>query len=366
MSIATAITNLQGRVESAYDKIEERGGTLPQVLNTANLPDAIDSIPQGGGSAKKWGMTLDEIAYVDNSGTLNIFGGLSGSTVNFTGIGRVYPAAFYNAFKNNSAIQNASFPDLSVVNNTDSFHYAFYGRSNLVSASFPKLNSVTGDSAFREAFTNCTSLGEISFPELSVVGSTTSKDIFNGAFKGCTSLSLVSFPKLLNSSGYSSTFQTAFEGCTSLSTISFPELSGNLGNNHFNKAFNSCTALTTVSFPKLKEASGNYIFTQAFTGTQVTTLSFPELSTMYSTGSAAGGAPFKDNTTLTALYFPKLIGMSTNNTKTNVTATHLFDGCTNLVQIHFGEANQTIIEGSSGYATKWGAPNANCQIYFDL
>lgn len=371
MSIATAITNLQGRVESAYDKIEEKGGALPQVLNTANLPDAIDSIPQSGGSAKKWGMTLDEIAYVNESGTLNIFGGLSGSTVNFTGIGKVYPGAFYDAFMNNAAIQSASFPDLSVVNNSNSFHTTFYGCSNLVSASFPKVNSVTGDSAFYQAFMNCTSLGEISFPELSVLGTGTFASIFNSAFKGCTSLSSISFPKLKETNAAIATtqarhFQNAFQGCTSLSSISFPELTNIFGSNLFANAFDGCTALTSISFPKLVEAGGNAIFSEMDKNTQVTTLSFPELSTMYQTGSGTVFATFRNNTTLTALYFPKLIGMSTSNTKTAVNATHLFDGCTNLVEIHFGEENQTIIEGSSGYATKWAAPNANCQIYFDL
>lgn len=371
MSIATAITNLQSRVESAYDKIEEKGGALPQVLNTANLPDAIDSIPQSGGSAKKWGMTLDEIAYVNESGTLNIFGGLSGSTVNFTGIGRVYPGAFYDAFMNNAAIQSALFPDLSVVNNSDSFHTAFYGCSNLVSASFPKVNSVTGDSAFNQAFVNCTSLGEISFPELSAVGAATYTTIFYRAFEGCTSLSSVSFPKLKEMNATlpnTSTrhFNAAFKGCTSLSSISFPELTKIVGTSIFQSAFENCTALTSISFPKLVEAGGNYIFDGMTQNTQVTTLSFPELSTLYNTGNNASNATFKNSTTLTALYFPKLIGMSTSQTKTAVNATHLFDGCTNLVEIHFGAENQTIIEGSSGYATKWAAPNANCQIYFDL
>lgn len=369
MSVERALHDLQNRIANAYTVIGTKGGTLPSVQDTANLSTAIDTIPTGGGSAKKWGMTLDEIAYVNDAGQLKHFGGLSGSTVNFTGVRSVSPATFYDAFRNNATIQSASFPDLSVVNSLYSFHGAFYGCSNFVSASFPKLISAFGDYVFEEAFMNCTSLGEISFPELSAVGSGNSKNAFTKAFQGCTSLSSISFPKLLKCDGSTATgfvFQGVFDSCPSLSTISFPELSSIYGVSYFITAFRNCTKLTTVSFPKLKEAGGNSIFNQAFTGTQVTTLSFPELSTLYNTGSSAANATFKDNPTLTALYFPKLIGMSTNTTKTNVTATHLFDGCKNLVEIHFGSANQTIIEGSSGYATKWGAPNANCQIYFDL
>lgn len=303
MSIATAITNLQGRVESAYDKIEEMGGTLPQVLNTANLPDAIDSIPSSGGTTKKWGMTLDEILYA-NDGVLHTFGAVSGD-VNFNGISSIAEYGLYGTFRN-SSIKSVSFPDLTTTSNYG-MTSAFYDCANLLSVSFPGLTNI----------------------------------------------------------GYFVMSET-FTGCTALTNISFPELSTITGNSGMFGAFNGCVSLTTASFPKLKEVSGNRTFGQAFVSTQVTTLSFPELSTMYNTGTLNSIACFYNNTTLTALYFPKLIGMSTTNTKTAVNATHLFDGCTNLAEIHFGAENQSIIEGSSGYATKWGAPNANCQIYFDL
>ena len=47
MSIATAIQTAQQRVAAAYDKIQEKGGILPEPQNLANIPDAIDSIPSG-------------------------------------------------------------------------------------------------------------------------------------------------------------------------------------------------------------------------------------------------------------------------------------------------------------------------------
>lgn len=48
MSIATAITNAQGRVAACYTSVNTMGGTLPETQNLANLPDAIESIPTGG------------------------------------------------------------------------------------------------------------------------------------------------------------------------------------------------------------------------------------------------------------------------------------------------------------------------------
>lgn len=256
MSIATAITNLQGRVESAYDKIEEKGGALPQVLNTANLPDAIDSIPQEEIDKRKFGTTIDEVfhvQYVDNKHTLGLFGGCT--DLNFTGITNVWSYAL--------------------------------------------------------AYT----------------------------FRGCTNLKSVSFPDLLQvgeQSGYKMCFYSAFYGCTSLSSVSFPSLTSVGGNQGFQEAFNGCGALTTVTFPSLQSMSGRNtvnVFTDAF----------------------------KNCTGLTSISFPALAAINGIATMQDA-----FSGCTNLVEIHFGQAHQAAIEAHEGYSTKWGAPNANCQIYFDL
>lgn len=51
MSIATAITALQGRVEDAYTALAGKGATIPATKNTANLPTTINSIPSGGGGS---------------------------------------------------------------------------------------------------------------------------------------------------------------------------------------------------------------------------------------------------------------------------------------------------------------------------
>lgn len=49
MSIATAITAAQGRVANAYTAVSTKGGTIPATQNLTNLPNAILSIPSGGG-----------------------------------------------------------------------------------------------------------------------------------------------------------------------------------------------------------------------------------------------------------------------------------------------------------------------------
>lgn len=45
MSVASEITALEGYLTNAYDKVNAKGGTLPQNKNMQNLTNAIDSIP---------------------------------------------------------------------------------------------------------------------------------------------------------------------------------------------------------------------------------------------------------------------------------------------------------------------------------
>lgn len=61
------------------------------------------------------------------------------------------------------------------------------------------------------------------------------------------------------------------------------------------------------------------------------------------------------------------ISKASNYTASNgdLGSQNTFYNCTALKEIHFVSANQTAIESSTGYATKWGAPSS-CTIYFDL
>ena len=65
MSIATAITDLQGRIEDAYDALELKGATIPATKNTYNLPTTIGTISTGGGSAEK-----KDVNFIDYDGSI--------------------------------------------------------------------------------------------------------------------------------------------------------------------------------------------------------------------------------------------------------------------------------------------------------
>ena len=139
--------------------------------------------------------------------------------------------------------------------------------------------------------------------------------------------------------------------------------------NAFQDMLKNCNASegVSVSFPKLESINGTKVFAGLWNNMTPasTTVSFPELTKIKGAGTTPATAPFSYCTTITRFDFPKLTVMASGNTD-NVDARYLFNNCTNLVEIHFAAANQSIIEAASGYATKWGAPNANCTIYFDL
>ena len=318
MSIATAITNLQGKIANAYTAIQEKGGTLPQVQNAANLSATIEAIPLGGGGPDYGTGGLSNIFYTPNGDgeNMNWFGNVS--SITFTGI--------------------KSIADMK---------YAFYtnGKYNLKSVSFPDLEVLSGDSSWSNSFVFNAGLSSVTFPKVSTI--VNANNLFSNAFDTCFALSSLSFPEVKYIIGGGSSYQ----------------LDGIFGTRLYNGY------IKEVSFPKLEyvdKASPLRIDSL----TSITQLTLPELTAVYcSQSSMSNYAGFYHNSKITALYLPKLSVMSksvpgTENPPNDLSA--IFNGCTNLVEIHFGAENQAIIEASDGYATKWGAPNANCQVYFDL
>ena len=58
MSITTAIQNAQEKIANSYSAVREKGGTVPETQNLANLPEAIRSI---SGSAGETGDIIDVV-----------------------------------------------------------------------------------------------------------------------------------------------------------------------------------------------------------------------------------------------------------------------------------------------------------------
>lgn len=59
-TISQNLAKLSSHLEDAYTAIDSKGGTVPGTHNATNLSAAIESIPSGGGSSEKYGMTIDQ------------------------------------------------------------------------------------------------------------------------------------------------------------------------------------------------------------------------------------------------------------------------------------------------------------------
>lgn len=173
-------------------------------------------------------------------------------------------------------------------------------------------------------------------------------------------------------------FDHAFYFCRNFSTVDLSNLTTIIGHQAFSYAFAN-SGLTNVSFPSLEIIGKSSLnsweysyghFSASFRGTNITTLTFPELTAIYNTGAtAASTAVFYNNDTIQKMYFPKLStitygsGASTTNQNAHK---NLFNGCSALTEIHFGAANQSAIEATDGYSTLWGRGAGNATVYFDL
>ena len=316
MSIATSIQNAQWKVENAYTTGSSKGGTLPATQNLANLPTAIDSIPSWW-SSTKYGISIDDMfGEVDANGQLGL---PTGKTVDLVVRGFTSMGNF-------------------------ALSYKFYRNSKYKSATFPDLVHADGASCMDRAFNYCLGLETVSFPALVTAN-------------GGTSLSY------------------CFNSCSFLVSASFPELEEAKGATCVQYAFSACNNFESVSFPKLRiiwnDAAGTGTtyrqFYYAFQNdTKLTELSFPKLEEIWCNWTAANTGTFGYNSYIEKIYMPKLTTISkTSSYSSSLGANNIFTNCTALTELHFWAANQSAIQATTGYATKWWAPST-CTIYFDL
>lgn len=417
----TDVSGVYGLYQAFYGNTALTNINLTGLTNISGTA-ALQYTFYGCNNANMSGLTFTNLASLSGSSALQYaFANSSIPTVSFPALTSISGAACMNyAFQNDIALTSATFPVLTSITGQNAFSGAFYGCSNLTTLSFPNLVSVTGGTPFNQVMYN-TGITSFELPELTTVSTGGLQQLCYYA-KNLTSLSL---PKLQYAQGDSCLkeicrMQSSSTNYSKITSISIPNLEVVEGHNALEEAFRNCYQCTSISFPKLKTLIGRqaarYMFRdcsglstsytfplleqlggepsysvnhnqlspynggemcQAFYGSPITQVSFPSLQKIYHYSSTtASYAMFYGNTTITRLDFPALTTISLPPTLVGTTyetnnhykygPLHLFDGCTNLVEIHFGSANRSAIEATEGYATLWGAPNANCTVYFDL
>lgn len=319
MSISSELTALDGYILGAYDEINDKGGTVPQNKNMANLATAISSIPSGGG------------------------GGINREANN---------AGVYGA---PSSSFEFSLPSNATNLATYSLYYAFYGCLGVTSADMHTLTSITDSSAMGWAFCNCSALASVDLRSLRTVSGQSS---MQNAFQGCRGLTSVNLSSLTTVSG-SQCMNAIFSGCSLLTSIDLGSLTTLSATNCMANAF-SRTGIASINFSSLSSITGAQSFSGAFSNCgSLKSLSFPSLSSV--TGSQAFSSAFATCSSLQSLSFPSLTPSSfgSNTNQFN----RMLRYCSN-VTVHFPASIQSTIGSWADVTSGFGGTNTT--VLFDL
>lgn len=183
MTIAEQILRIKDNISSAYAKAEEKGATLPEVLNSDNLPSTIESIT-GGGSGDFLGI-----------GNFKVVDGVA------------QPLGSYD-------ISN-TFKDITSIVDNGMSNACTNKKTLTGSVNFANLTSI-GNSGLYNAFGSCSNISYANFPKLETMN-------YRGlmyAFNGCTNLKEVSFPSFINAGSYTNQFSNMLSGCSDV-TVHF-------------------------------------------------------------------------------------------------------------------------------------------------
>lgn len=276
--------------------------------------NGVKVVGVGGGTASKYNCDVNDfLGELNASGQLQLVTGNNKQLV-FPSVKSLAAYALMYKFYRNNALTSVSFPELTTCATSSCMNYCFAYSTNIVTAAFPALKTISA-SAWSYTFNGCTKLKTV---DLSALESITATTALQYAFGGCTALESVDF-SALKIIGNATTTSTNYR--------------------QFYYTFQNCSKLTT--------------------------LTFPELEAIYCNGTANNQGAFAYNNKLTKLYFPKLTYIGKTSGYSNATAANnIFYSCSALTEIHFAAANQSAIEASTGYSTKWGRSAAT--VYFDL
>lgn len=137
MAISDTITSMQNHLKNAYEKVSEKGGTVPSEKNMANLSEAIGSVPSGDNTLLNslidrsiTEISNDEVKSVGKSSFNNCE---KLTSVNFTLCTVIYD----NAFQNCTKLTSVNLPICSNINS-----YVFYNCSKLSSLNLPLCSNI--------------------------------------------------------------------------------------------------------------------------------------------------------------------------------------------------------------------------------
>jgi len=212
MSIATAITDLSGRIQDAYTALAAKGATMPATRNSYNLSSTIDTVPTGGGGSVYGISSAYQIIGRAGTGGVGIEWSDPFDAV-LSGWTSTEESQFSRLFDSNGNIRSVSFPDLQTIDAEYSLEYLCNNASNCSAAYFPSLTTITLNGAtsphsgasyvLRQAFSG-TQVRSITFPELKTMIGRTAQGLVVPLFRifGNNIAGDLYFPKVDNIAGY--------------------------------------------------------------------------------------------------------------------------------------------------------------------
>lgn len=242
-TIAEQLTSLANTKTAIKDAIVAKGVSVADTDTFASYATKIGEIQAGGGSATKFGATVDTfLGDVGADGTLQATT-WSGPLV-FSGVKIIGNSALYQAFYNRSGITSVDMSSLQTIG-ASGLYQAFNNCRSITSVDLSSLQTV-GVYGLGNAFYTCTGITSVDISSLQTVD----QNGLQGAFYGCTGITSVNLSSLqsVGSNGLSNTFYN----CNKLTTVSFPSLTSvqtnSFGTATYTYIFGNCTALTEIHF----------------------------------------------------------------------------------------------------------------------
>lgn len=279
----------------------------------------------------KFGVSIDGIfGDVDENGYLDWVPAGGSINLDLSGVQRIRANVFAYKFYGNRSLESIVMPDIETSYSDEVFFYAAY-ISSLKRFEAPKLKTIRNMSYFEKAVSGT----PIEYLDLSAVETISGLSACYGMCTTCRSLKKTGLQSL--------TTITGLNGCYSM--------------------FQGCEELVETGVPNLTLISGNYGCYAMYQG--CSKLSSTGLDTLESvTGSNGCRQMFERCYGLTKEYFPMLTVVSAANAFGTSSSSGMFAYCSGITELHFRADTQAVIEGLSGYSSKFGATNAT--IYFDL
>ena len=248
MSIASEITRIENNISSAYTALDGKGATLPQIQNSANLANTIESIPTGGGGGDvvenpalrliDWeGTTLKDYSKTDAlalealpaPSTLSAYAGVDHELLLFQEWN--WSLADIKTWLTNHTHGNLNVG--AIYTTTDGQNHNYWASPRGEGAALINMQKRATASIGTSSFYACPVLTNINFPDgVTIIG--------DSAFLYDRSLEFVNIPDGVRSIGAQS-----FGACNNLFFITIPNSVTSIGNG----AFEDCRSLKSIIIP---------------------------------------------------------------------------------------------------------------------